>query len=156
MTLAAFRSAVLDVKVYNHLAKSLPIKAVTTEYGIKITLPEVLFIDKMPIGDFYTFEFQLDKNQWSDSNKFPCKLSQLEPSFPSCDYYLHGWQTKLGDARVQLEDATGGCSCHAHCLEDGVANEQTTMVRALHAPTHLQHTPPVTLACRHADSWLLP
>ncbi len=30
-----------------------------------------------------------------------------EPGVPSCDYYLHGWQTVSGDWRNQLVDYSG-------------------------------------------------
>lgn len=96
-----------DVRVYNNLSKVLPIKAVTTDYGVKVTLPEALYIDHFPTTDFYTFEFRVAASQWSDAGKFPCKVSQFEPTSQACDYYLHGWQTKLYNQRVQLTDIKG-------------------------------------------------
>ncbi len=48
----------------------------TTDYGILVTLPETLFIDSFPTGDFFTFEFQLLAAQWNDTTTFPCQVSR--------------------------------------------------------------------------------
>lgn len=96
----------------------MPSKAVTTDYGILVTLPETLFIDSFPTGDFFTFEFQLLASAWNDTTRFPCQTSQFEPSLPACDYYLHGWQTAAGQPHTQLQDTAGESSwgTHAHSL----------------------------------------
>ncbi len=104
---AAYKSAIVDVTTFNGVGKVVPAKAVSTDYGIKITLPEVLFVDSFPTGDFYTFQVQLATSAWSDTSKFPCRKSGLEPGSASCDYYLHGWQTATGYPRNQLIDASG-------------------------------------------------
>ncbi|KAJ9509986.1 hypothetical protein QJQ45_011680 [Haematococcus lacustris] len=104
----AFRAAVLEVVAYTNLGTVMPdTRAVFTQYGFKLTLPEVLYVNSVPLGDFYTVEVQLDATVWRDATRFPCKSSVLEPGGPACDYYLHGWQTAPGLPRRQLEDSTG-------------------------------------------------
>ncbi len=52
--LPAFHSAFEYAKVYTYLGLVLPSPAVTTDYGLKITLPGQIFIDTIPVGQFYT------------------------------------------------------------------------------------------------------
>ncbi len=101
----------LDVTVFNWFGKVLPANAVATDYGLKVTLPEVLYVDSFPSGgDFYTIQVQLAASAWNDTTKFPCRESLYEPLLPACDYYLHGWQTADGYPRTQLADSGGACA----------------------------------------------
>ncbi|KAJ9527634.1 hypothetical protein QJQ45_025912 [Haematococcus lacustris] len=115
----AYREAILDVVTYTNLGRVLPnTRAVLTEYGIKVTMLGVLFVDSMPLGDFYTVEVQVNASVWRDTTRFPCLPSLYEPGVPACDYQLHGWQTAPGNHRLQLEDSTG--YRYPACCPEGV------------------------------------
>ena len=53
---------------------------------------------------FRRIEISLDSSIWSKTTQFPCRQSVYAPSVPSCDYFLHGWQTAPGDPHQILED----------------------------------------------------
>ncbi|KAJ9526981.1 hypothetical protein QJQ45_025308 [Haematococcus lacustris] len=115
----AYRDAILDVVTYTNLGRVLPnTRAVLTEYGVKVTMLGVLFVDSMPLGDFYTVEVQVNASVWRDTTRFPCLPSLYEPGVPACDYQLHGWQTAPGNHRLQLEDSTG--YRYPACCPEGV------------------------------------
>mmetsp|Transcript_6271 Transcript_6271/g.13772 ORF Transcript_6271/g.13772 Transcript_6271/m.13772 type:complete len:283 (-) Transcript_6271:620-1468(-) len=115
---AAYRQSVLYTRVYTYDGTILGATSVPTSYGLKITLPVMLYVDSLPPGQFYTVEISLPSAIWPDTTKFPCPQSYYEPGAPSCDYWVHGWQTYEGDIRkLKLDTAT---QQYAQCCPEGV------------------------------------
>ncbi len=107
-----YASLVKYVKMYTYDGKDIRVQ---TQYddasGLYISLPTVTYISDLPDNAFLTFEIGFDINDWADTTKMPCKKSAYEPSLPTCDYFLHGFQTEPGNPSLMLppDDRTPGC-----------------------------------------------
>ncbi|KAG1666914.1 hypothetical protein FOA52_005974 [Chlamydomonas sp. UWO 241] len=94
--------------------------AVTTnDYGISIVLPEYLYIDTIPAGEYWTVEVSFDSLLWPDTTRMPCRETELELGVPACDYVLTGWQTAPGDVRTPLVPTPGNPDI-SQCCPGGV------------------------------------
>lgn len=106
-------------KVYDNNGKLIPAATgILSEYGLTVQLPAMLYVDTIPVGESYTIEIALDATQWGDTSRFPCHQSRLIPGFPSCDYFVHGWQTATGDSHTVIVDTLDNSI--PQCCPEGV------------------------------------
>ncbi|KAG2498618.1 hypothetical protein HYH03_003366 [Edaphochlamys debaryana] len=108
----AYAGLVKYVRVYTADGKEMrPDVVQTAEAGLSITLPLMLHTTDIPVGKAYTFEIAFAQKDWADTEKMPCRQSQYEPSLPSCDYWIRGWQTAPGNPMEVLtpDEKTAGC-----------------------------------------------
>ncbi len=53
---AAYQNAVVNVAVFDTRGKVVPTKTVMTNFGIRMVLPEVLYVDSFAYDEYYTFQ----------------------------------------------------------------------------------------------------
>lgn len=107
----AFRDLIRYVKVYTYDGKELVVQTVEDAFGLRMVLPKELYVQDIPDGEFYTFELGFAASDYADTTKLPCRASKFEPSLPSCDYWIHGWQTDPDDSSkvITPSERVAGC-----------------------------------------------
>ncbi|KAG2440750.1 hypothetical protein HXX76_003607 [Chlamydomonas incerta] len=74
------------------------------EYGVRLQFKNPFYTDSISVGSYIAVSFAVAKASWTDASLFPCPASKWDPSGPTCDYWLHGYQTAPGNPQEPLID----------------------------------------------------